>query len=74
MMVLSAVMSIEHPDARLRERGVIPARGGTTSLRSVINILLSVVDPVTIIFYFRTLLFVAFHYNHSKNVHVIIRI
>ena len=33
----SAVMSIERPDARLKERGVIPARGGTTSLRSVIK-------------------------------------
>ena len=32
--VRSAVMSIERPDARLKERGVIPARGGTTSLPS----------------------------------------
>ena len=35
--VRSAVMSIERPDARLRERGVISARGGTTSLRSVVE-------------------------------------
>ena len=30
----SAAMSIERPDAWLKERGVIPARGGTTSLLS----------------------------------------
>ena len=35
--VRSAVMSIERPDARLMERGVIPARGGTTSLPSAIK-------------------------------------
>ena len=39
--VQSAVMSIEFPDARLKERGVLPARGGTISLPSARKRLLS---------------------------------
>ena len=37
LTVRSAAMSIECPDARLKEISVIPVRGGTTSLSSVIK-------------------------------------